>query len=66
MSFSSQRVWGAKVGNQEIPELTGKFSLEYKMNQAKANRILPGEYTGHSKHLLPTTQEMILHMDITK
>ena len=27
------------------------------MNQAKANRILPREHTGHSKHPLPTTQE---------
>ena len=35
-------------------------------NRAKANRILPRERTGHSKHLLPTTQEKILHMDITR
>ena len=34
-------------------------------NRAKANRILPREYTGHSKHPLPTTQEKTLHMDIT-
>ena len=34
------------------------------MKQAKANRILPGERRGHSKHPLPTTQEKILHMDI--
>ena len=27
---------------------------------------MPREYTGHSKHLLPTTEEMTLHMDITK
>ena len=31
---------------------------------AKANRILPREHTGHSKHPLPTTQEKTLHMDI--
>jgi len=36
------------------------------MNRAKANRVLPRECTGHSKHSLPTTQEMILHMDITR
>ena len=35
-------------------------------SRAKANRILPREHTGHSKHPLPTTQEKILHMDITK
>ena len=37
-----------------------------KRNRAKANRILPREYTGLSKHPLPTTQEKTLHMDITK
>ena len=31
----------------------------------EAYRVLPRECTGHSKHLLPTTQEMMLHMDIT-
>ena len=28
--------------------------------------FLPREHTGHSKHLFPTTQEMTLHMDITR
>ena len=28
--------------------------------------VLPRECTGHSKHPLPTTQEMTLHMDITR
>ena len=37
-----------------------------KWSRAKANRILPREWTGHSKHLFPTTQETTLHMDITK
>ena len=27
------------------------------MKQGKANRVLPRERTGHSKHFLPTTQE---------
>ena len=31
-----------------------------------ANRVLPRECTGHSKHPRPTTQEKTLHMDITK
>ena len=35
-------------------------------SSAKANRVLPGEHTGHSKHPLPTTQEKTQHMDITK
>ena len=36
------------------------------MKQGKANRILPREHTGHSKHPLPTTEEKTLHMDITR
>ena len=35
-------------------------------NRAKANRVLPRECTGHSKHPLPTTQEKTLQMDITR
>ena len=35
-------------------------------SRAKANRVLPTERTGHSKHPLPTTQEKTLHMDITR
>jgi len=27
----------------------------------KANKVLPREHTGHSKHPLPTTQEKTLH-----
>ena len=27
--------WNAKVGSQEIPAVTGKFGLEYKMKQGK-------------------------------
>ena len=37
-----------------------------KWNRAKANRVLPRECTGHSKHCLPTTQEKPLYMDITR
>ena len=37
-----------------------------KWSRAKANRVLPRECTHHSKHPLPTTQEMTLHMDITR
>ena len=33
---------------------------------AKANRVLPKEYTGHSKHPLPTTQDKTLHMGIIR
>ena len=36
------------------------------MKQGKANRVLPREHTGCSKHPLPTTQETTLHMDIIR
>ena len=39
------------------------MALEYRMKQAKANRVFPRESTGHSKHPLPTTHEKILYMD---
>ena len=37
-----------------------------KWSRATANRVLPREYTGHTKHPLPTIQEMTLHMDSTR
>ena len=55
--------WNATVGSQEIPGITGKFGLGSK---AKTNKMVPREHIGHSKHPLPTIQEMILHMDITR
>ena len=60
--------WNAKVGSQETPGVTGKFGLgvQNEAGQTKANRVLPRECTGHSKHPLPTTQEKTLHMDITR
>ena len=35
-------------------------------SRAKANRVLPREHTGHSKHPLPTIQEKTWHIDITR
>ena len=37
-----------------------------KQSSSEANRVLPREHTGHSKHPLPTTQENTLHMEITR
>ena len=37
-----------------------------KWSRAKANRVFPRESTGPSKHCFPTTQDMTLHMDITR
>ena len=59
--------WNAKVGSQETPGVTGKFGLGLQTEAGqKANRVLPRQCMGHSKHPLPTTQEKILHMDITR
>ena len=64
--------WNAKVGSQEIPGITGNllqteiWPWSTKQSRSKANRILPRECTGHSKHPLPTTQEKTLHMDINR
>ena len=59
--------WNAKVGSQEIPGITDKFGLGVtERSRAKANRVLPRERTGHSKHPLSATQEKTLHMDITR
>ena len=57
--------WNAKVGSQKIPGITGKFGLGVQ-NETGKRLILPKECTGHNKHSLPTTQEMTLHMDITR
>ena len=59
--------WNAKVGSQETPGVTGKFDLGIQNDAGeKANRVLPREHTGYSKHPLPTTQEKTLHMDIIR
>ena len=42
------------------------WSWSTEWSRAKAKRVLPREYTDHSKHPLPTTQEKTLHMDITR
>ena len=57
--------WNAKVGSQEIPRVTGKFDRGVQ-NETKFNRVLSRECTGYGKHPLPTTQEMTLHVDITR
>ena len=47
-------------GNRQI------WPWNMKWSRTKANRVLPRERTGHSKHPLPTIQEKTLHMDITR
>ena len=55
-SRKSRDTWS----NRQIQPWSTKWSW------TKANRVLPREHTGHSKHPLPTTQEKTLHMDITR
>ena len=57
--------WNAKVGNQEIPGVTGKFGLGVQKEAGQRLTVLPRECTNHSKHPLPTTQQTALHKDIT-
>ena len=58
--------WNAKVGRQEIPGVTGRFGLGVQNEAGKRLTVYLGEYTDHSIHLFPTTQEVTLPMDITK
>ena len=52
-SRKSRNTWS----NRQIQPWSTEWS------RAKANRVLPRERTGHSKHPLPTTQVKTLHMD---
>ena len=58
--------WNTKVGSQEIPGVTGKFSHGVQ-NEAE-QRII--EFCQENvlviSNPLPTTQEKTLHMDITR
>ena len=55
-SKKSRNTWS----NREI----WPWSTEW--SRAKADRVLPRDHAGHSKHPLPTAQEKTLHMDITR
>ena len=55
-SRNSRNTWS----NRQIWPCSTEWS------RAKANRVLPRECTGHSKHPLPTTQEMTLYMYVAR
>ena len=56
-----------KLLHVETPVVTGKFGRGVQNEvHPKTLRVQPREYTGHSKHPLPTTQEKTVHMDITR
>ena len=57
--------WNAKVGSQRIPGMTGKFDLGIQNKTGQRLTEFCQETHGHSKHLLPITWEMTLHMNIT-
>ena len=58
--------WNAKVGSQEIPGVTGKFSLGVQNEAGQSLTVLPRECPDFSKHSLSTAQEITLHMDIIR
>ena len=58
--------WNAKVGGKEIPGVIGKFSLGVQNEAGQRLQRFSRDCTGHSKHPFPKTQEMTLHMDITR
>ena len=55
-SRKSRNTWG----NRQI------WPWNTEWSRTKANRVLPRQCTGHSKHPLPTAQEKILHRDIIR
>ena len=57
--------WNAKVGIQETSNRQ-IWPWSTERSRAKANRVLLKEHSGCSKHTLPTTPDMTLHMDITR
>ena len=68
MGFSRQEFWsGVPLPSpRDIWNNRQIWPWSTEWSRAKANRILPKECNGHSKHPLPTTQEEPLHMDVTR
>ena len=58
--------WNAKVGSQEIPGVTGKLSLEVQNEARQRLAEFCQENVLVMGNSLPTTEEMTLHMDITR
>ena len=58
--------WNAKIGSQEIPRITGKFGLGVKNEEGQRLTMFCQECSGHNKHPILTTQDMTLHMVITR
>ena len=61
--------WNATVGSQKIPGVTGSFGLGVWNEAGQRPTEFCQENTlvsSNSLNPLPTTQDMILHMDITR
>ena len=58
--------WNTKIRSQEILGVTGKFGLGVQNEAGQRLTVSSKEHTGHSKHPLPTTQEITIHIDITR
>ena len=54
--------WNAKWKSRVTWSNRQVWPWSTKSSRAKANRVFLREYTGHSKHPLPTTQEKTLHI----
>ena len=66
MSFSSYRLECKSKKSRDTWSNRQTWPWSTKWNRTKANRVFPRECTGHSKHPLPTPQEMTLHRDIIR
>ena len=58
--------WNAKVESQEIPGITGKFGLGVQNEAGQRPTVLSRDHDDHTKHNFPTTQEMTVHMHLTR
>ena len=58
--------WNEKVVSQETSRVTGKFGLGVQNKAGQRLIEFCQKNTHKSKHLLSTTQEKTLHMDITR
>ena len=57
---ASWEAWRDTWSNRQVRPWNTKWS------RTNANRVLPRECAGHRKHPLPITQEMTLHLNITR
>ena len=62
--MSQRFTWGGQ--STGVSALASFLPKNIEWSRARTNRVLPRKCTDHSKHPLPTTQEKILHMDITR